>query len=56
MPDIETLKYPGFKSLLGYLTHLRDRARELKAVNVELNVTTLDDIIEKVWMLEELNK
>ena len=56
MPDIETLKYPGFESLLVYLTHLRDRAKELKAVKVEITVETLEDIIEKVWMLEELNK
>ena len=56
MPNIETLKYPGFESLLGYLKHLKDRAAELKAVKVEITVETLDDCIEKVWMLEELNK
>ncbi len=56
MPSIETLKYPGFGSLLSYLRHIRERATALKAGHLTLAVTTVDDIIERVAILEDLQK
>lgn len=48
--------HPGFEALLPYLTHLNDRAAELKAKVIELRVETLERIILDLMELEDVRK